>query len=218
MEQIHRAQQFSVFPMRELKSARVPSRVTLLLKSMLAFEPARRPSTHKLAAELRRCAAKPTGARRTNVVLAAAATLILVASASFVFRSPRTNSAPSSSRLNPAPRGQIIVPLPFENLSPEPDSAFWTHEGHDNVLAKLAEIADLKIISRTSAIVARTATAPEPFVEIDETVIPNVEQYRASPQIEKVQHRHKRVVYKRRLWDKLVYGWFSAHPYHVKKK
>jgi hypothetical protein len=216
MEQIHRAQQFSVLPIRELKSARVPSRLKLLLKSMLAFEPAMRPGVHKLVAELRSCAAQATGVRRSRVVLAAAATLILVASASFVFHSPRRNSA-SSSRLNPAPREQSIEPLPFENLSPEPDGAFWTHEAHANVSTKLAEIADLKTITRASAIIARADTTPAPFVKLNETVLPAVEQYRASRQIEKAQHRRKRVVYKRRLWDKLVYGWFS-YPYHGKKK
>jgi hypothetical protein len=51
-EEIHRAQQFNAPPIEQLKSARVPPRLRLLLKSMLAFEPAARPGTHELAAEL----------------------------------------------------------------------------------------------------------------------------------------------------------------------
>src|SRR5438034_2212413 len=85
-EEIHRAQQSSVLPIGELKSARTPARLRLLLKSMLAFEPAMRPGTHKLAAELQYCAAQATGVRRARVPLAAAAVLVLGASAFFVHR------------------------------------------------------------------------------------------------------------------------------------
>jgi serine/threonine protein kinase len=150
VEEIHRAQQSNVLPIGQLKSARVPSRLRLLLKSMLALEPGKRPGVHKLAAELRCCAAQATGARRTRVVLAAAATLIPVACASFLFHSLRTHSVPPSSGLNPALPEKIAAALPFENLSREPDSAFLAHGVHDDVLTKLAQIADLKIISRTS--------------------------------------------------------------------
>ena len=260
VEEIHRAQQSNVLPIGQLKSAQVPSRLRLLLKSMLAFEAATRPDPHKLAAELRRCAAQATSARCTRVVLAAAAMLILVASASFVFHSLRTHSVPPSSGLNPALPEKSTVPQ-FENLSRELDSAFLAHGVHDDVLTKLAKIADLKTISPTSvmrysdkedvredalaerdpgaaasaknvvgdgtvhfnrmfikSVVARTATTPAPFVEIDQKVIPTIEQYRASPQIARVRSRYKRVIYKRTLWDKLRHGWASKHPYHLKKK
>jgi len=213
MEEIHRAQQSSVLPIGELKSARAPARLRLLLKSMLAFEPATRPGTHKLAAELQHCAAQATGVRCTRVVLAAAAMLILVASASFVFHSLRTHSASPSSGLNPVPPEKSIAVLPFERLSREPDSAFWAHGEYDDVLAKLAKIADLKMINRPSVIVDRTATVPAPFVEKDAPI-----KQRASPQVEKVKHRHKRVFYKRRLWHKLLYGWVSEQPSHAMKK
>jgi serine/threonine protein kinase len=150
VEEIHRAQQSNVLPIGQLKSAQVPSRLRLLLKSMLALDPAARPRPHKLAVELRRCAAQATGSRRTRVVLAAAATLIPVACASFLFHSLRTHSVPPSSDLNPALPEKIAAALPFENLSREPDSAFLAHGVYDDVLTKLAQIPDLKIISRTS--------------------------------------------------------------------
>jgi serine/threonine protein kinase len=57
-EEIRHAQQYNVLPVQQLKSARVPSRLRLLLKSMLAFEPAARPGIYELVAELRRCAAQ----------------------------------------------------------------------------------------------------------------------------------------------------------------
>ena len=202
-EEIHHAQQFNALPIEQLKSARVPPRLRLLLKSMLAFEPAARPGTHELAAELRRCAAQATGARRPRMVLAAAATLLSVASAFFVFHSLHTHLAPPAAGLNPALPEKSIAVLPFGTLSREPDSASLVRGAHEDVLTKLAKITDLKV--------ARTATTPAPFVEIDQTVIPTLEQYRTAAQIPKVRHRHIQVVRvptrERTLWDKLLYGW-----------
>src|SRR5262249_6726643 len=56
-DDIRRAQQSDVLPLEQLKAAHVPSHLRSLLKSMLAFEPAARPGTHELSAELQRCAA-----------------------------------------------------------------------------------------------------------------------------------------------------------------
>jgi TolB-like protein/Flp pilus assembly protein TadD/class 3 adenylate cyclase len=49
-----------------------------------------------------------------------------------------------------APEKTIAV-LPFENLSADPENAFFTDGVQDEVLNDLAKIADLKVISRTSA-------------------------------------------------------------------
>src|SRR5205807_1023841 len=43
-----------------------------------------------------------------------------------------------------------IAVLPFENLSRDPDNAFFTDGVQDEILTNLAKIADLKVISRTS--------------------------------------------------------------------
>src|SRR5262249_7034115 len=43
-----------------------------------------------------------------------------------------------------------IAVLPFENLSRDPDNAFFTDGVQDEILTDLARIADLKVISRTS--------------------------------------------------------------------
>src|SRR5256714_2795538 len=43
-----------------------------------------------------------------------------------------------------------IAVLPFENLSRDPDNAFFTDGVQDEILTDLAKIADLKVISRTS--------------------------------------------------------------------
>lgn len=43
-----------------------------------------------------------------------------------------------------------IAVLPFENLSSEPDSAFFTDGLHDTVIGHLSRVSGLKVISRTS--------------------------------------------------------------------
>src|SRR5947209_2269380 len=53
-----------------------------------------------------------------------------------------------SQSLHPMPAG--IAVLPFENLSTDPENAFFTYGVQDEILNGLAKIADLKVISRTS--------------------------------------------------------------------
>src|SRR5437867_8021566 len=43
-----------------------------------------------------------------------------------------------------------IAVLPFENLSRDPDNAYFADGIQDEILTRLAKIADLKVISRTS--------------------------------------------------------------------
>jgi serine/threonine protein kinase/Tfp pilus assembly protein PilF len=49
---------------------------------------------------------------------------------------------------HPVPNG--IAVLPFENLSPDPDNAYFANGIQEEILTRLASIADLKVISRTS--------------------------------------------------------------------
>jgi TolB-like protein/Tfp pilus assembly protein PilF len=51
---------------------------------------------------------------------------------------------------SPRPLPGGIAVLPFENLSTDPENAFFTDGVQDEVLNNLAKIADLKVISRTS--------------------------------------------------------------------
>src|SRR5207249_8565305 len=43
-----------------------------------------------------------------------------------------------------------IAVLPFENLSRDPDNAYFADGVQEEILTRLASIADLKVISRTS--------------------------------------------------------------------
>ena len=52
-------------------------------------------------------------------------------------------------RVEAIPAKSIAV-LPFENLSDDPDNAYFADGVHDDVLSSLSKISDLKVISRTS--------------------------------------------------------------------
>ena len=65
-----------------------------------------------------------------------------------------------------SPTGKSIAVLPFENLSREPDNAFFADGIQDDILTNLAKIADLKVISRTSVLQYRGGGAPRNLSEI----------------------------------------------------
>jgi TolB-like protein/Tfp pilus assembly protein PilF/class 3 adenylate cyclase len=74
-------------------------------------------------------------------------------------------AAPSVSPLAPAsiPDKSIAV-LPLENLSRDPDNAYFAEGMQDEILARLSKIADLKVISRTSTL--KYKSAPDNLREI----------------------------------------------------
>ena len=56
---------------------------------------------------------------------------------------------PETRRTEAIPAKSIAV-LPFENLSDDPENAYFADGVHDDILSSLAKISDLKVISRTS--------------------------------------------------------------------
>jgi TolB-like protein/Tfp pilus assembly protein PilF len=57
-----------------------------------------------------------------------------------------------------------IAVLPFENLSRDPDNAYFAEGVQDEILTRLSKVADLKVISRTST--ERFKSSPENLPEI----------------------------------------------------
>jgi TolB-like protein/class 3 adenylate cyclase len=69
--------------------------------------------------------------------------------------SPVPAATPVTSAAAAVPEKSIAV-LPFENLSRDPDNAFFTDGVQDEILTNLSRIADLKVISRTSVMQYKT--------------------------------------------------------------
>src|SRR5438477_4537702 len=77
---------------------------------------------------------------RRNMIILAAIGVIVSAGAGF-FLLPRT----SARNID-----KSIAVLPFENLSGDPDNAYFADGMQDDILTNLSKIGDLKLISRTS--------------------------------------------------------------------
>ena len=60
-----------------------------------------------------------------------------------------TTDVSNAALISPVPEKSIAV-LPFENLSTNQETAFFTDGVQDEILTNLAKVADLKVISRTS--------------------------------------------------------------------
>src|SRR5213595_1363264 len=92
--------------------------------------------------------------------------IAMLAASLLVFNLLRSRSNPASPPLSRAldlPAKSIAV-LPFENLSRDPDNAYFTEGIQDEILARLAKIADLKVISRTST--QRYKSSPDDLPQI----------------------------------------------------
>ena len=82
-------------------------------------------------------------------------------------RPDKTLTAPAATTASSAaaeiPAKSIAI-LPFENLSRDPDNAFFTEGVQDEILTRLAKVADLKVIARTST--RKFKSAPENLPDI----------------------------------------------------
>jgi len=85
-------------------------------------------------------------------IVAITMVLAAVATALFVFQIIRARST-ITSRTSDAPISQkSIAVLPFDNLSRDPDNAYFVEGIQDEILTRLAKIADLKVIARSSTL------------------------------------------------------------------
>ncbi len=95
-----------------------------------------------------------------------AAVLVIVAAGIVVLRKPEPTAAPAakspslSPSLSPpaAAADKSIAVLPFENMSADKENAFFADGVHEDILTNLGQIAELKVISRTSVMEYRGTT------------------------------------------------------------
>src|SRR5881392_2221438 len=106
--------------------------------------------------------------RNPKLAAATAAAVGSAMAAAFLFFSH--NGLAPQSRLDPRLSTTSLIPeksvavLPFENLSRNPDNAYFAEGIQDEILTRLSKIADLKVISRTST--QHYKSAPDNVPEI----------------------------------------------------
>jgi TolB-like protein/class 3 adenylate cyclase/Tfp pilus assembly protein PilF len=96
--------------------------------------------------------------RRSIPVGWIAAVLLLLIAIGAWFLSGRYNMSTKQSAVAELSAKSLAV-LPFENLSRDPDNAFFTDGVQDQILTDLSQISDLKVISRTSVMQYKSGVA-----------------------------------------------------------
>jgi serine/threonine protein kinase/Tfp pilus assembly protein PilF len=145
-----------LFAMRKEPKMRYPTVADLAadIRRQLARKPvvARCPTLGYRA----KCLVKRNGSR----LVTSAAVVIVLAGVLFAFWTRSQQNAGKAAAI----AQKSIAVLPFENLSRDPDNAYFAEAIQDEILARLSKIADLKVISRTST--QKYKSAPDNLREI----------------------------------------------------
>ena len=112
----------------------------------------------------------PSAYARQQRWVAAALLLFILAGVTYIVLSRRSrstspiiaSSAPATSRALSQAGNKSIVVLPFENLNRDTESEFFADGVQDEIRTDLAKIADLKVISRISAMQFKTTPSRNP--------------------------------------------------------
>ncbi len=92
--------------------------------------------------------------RRKHALIAAA--VVLAAALGIGFWKLHRPTRPNIGNTSPSVPEKSIAVLPFENLSDDKQNSYFTDGVQDEILADLAKVADLKVISRTSVMLYKT--------------------------------------------------------------
>jgi TolB-like protein/class 3 adenylate cyclase len=116
----------------------------------------------KLAAAKHTPPAQRRTVDRVPRILITGLVLLAIVSVGFKIFLPRSNSQASAAATTEVTNSiseKSIAVLPFENLSANQETAFFTDGVQDEILSNLAKVADLKVISRTSVMQYKTPRA-----------------------------------------------------------
>jgi TolB-like protein/Tfp pilus assembly protein PilF len=111
-------------------------------------------------------------ARRTGrKIVAVTIALAVVAAGLFVYQlvrsktgTPRQNASAARTEATTVTPNKSIAVLPFDNLSRDPDNAYFAEGIQDEILTRLSKIGALKVISRSST--QKYKSAPENLREV----------------------------------------------------
>jgi serine/threonine protein kinase len=149
-DEIRQKQLSGPLPLDQLKG--IPRTVVDLIKRMLEADPAERPqSPGVLKEQLNKSITAIDSAkqkqRRRFAYSSLAAAVIITGTLAAVYLLQRNFVSSAASEVVPE---KSIAVLPFQNLSGDPDNAYFANGVQEEILTRLASIADLKVISRTS--------------------------------------------------------------------
>jgi serine/threonine protein kinase/Tfp pilus assembly protein PilF len=149
-DEIRQKQLSGPLPLDQLKG--IPHTVVELIRRMLEADPAKRPqSPGVLKEQLNNCITAIDSAkqkqRRRFAYSALAAAVIITGTLAGAYLLQRKFVSIAASEVVPE---KSIAVLPFQNLSGDPDNAYFANGIQEEILTRLASIADLKVISRTS--------------------------------------------------------------------
>jgi TolB-like protein/class 3 adenylate cyclase/Tfp pilus assembly protein PilF len=133
--------------LHELGDCEVKHGVRLSLTNLCTDEVGNRQLPSKLARRIKQ--------RRKMMIIGGALLAIAACLASFVVHRISTNGGAALSSI----LEKSVAVLPFENLSDDKANAYFADGIQDEILTKLASVADLKVISRTST--AKYKSKPE---------------------------------------------------------
>ena len=108
--------------------------------------------------------------RRNYLVAGTAIAALVVVGATIMFPIKRNDSRAVAEHNGATPAVKATIPeksvavLPFENLTSEKENAYFADGIQEEILTRLAKIADLKVISRTSTL--QYKSAPENLSQI----------------------------------------------------
>jgi serine/threonine-protein kinase len=137
--------------LRDLGECEVKHGVRLHLVNLYAEPLGNAAVPQKIQQAAPKPAAEKPARRSVGWIAALVVVAILAAGAAYYFMSHRSKSAT-------IPEKSIAV-LPFENLSEEKQNEFFTDGVQDQILTDLSQIADLKVISRTSVMQYKSGLA-----------------------------------------------------------
>jgi serine/threonine protein kinase/Flp pilus assembly protein TadD len=142
-----RVKQTTALPLHQLRNTHVPRQVIALLRSMLAVDPEERPqSARELLPLVHRSYLRfEPRARTRRIRLGLAVGVLALSIAAIAIGMWAYQHAQSVARAE-----RSIAVLPFDNLSPGTEEAFFTVGMQDEVAADLARLADMTVIGTQS--------------------------------------------------------------------
>lgn len=151
------------------KLTSIPSELDRIVQHCLEKEPERRlHSTHDLAFELKELLASPSNraeataqplpGRRRSVMIAAAVILFTALIAVIIVLRSRQSTPPAEEKI------ESLAVLPLKNLSDDPKQEYFADGMTEELIAKLARISALRVISRTSVMEYKGAHKPLPEI------------------------------------------------------